>query len=279
MALKKRTKIYLAAIVVAPLFFAVVCVLAILRSADQKTQALLNHVAKFEQHGLTPEVFPQSWLADLLAVEDPGFYGHNGVDLSTPGAGFTTITQGLVKIYHFDDFKPGIAKLKQTILAIELDSELSKRQQLVLFLNAARLGSIDGKNVSGFPNAAVAYFGKSVESLTRHEFLSLVAMLVGPNHYNLASNPEENRERVRRILAMLSGQCSPQGLSDVYYESCEAARVSALVDQTKVVSLRQRSSSRCMPASCANRRASVISVEETRRLTSAYCSGRLVTWC
>ena len=50
----------------------------------------------------------------LLAVEDPSFYYHHGVDLKTPGQGITTITQGLVKIYYFDHFKPGLAKLKQT---------------------------------------------------------------------------------------------------------------------------------------------------------------------
>src|SRR5262245_3552880 len=33
----------------------------------------------------------------LLAVEDPGFFQHRGVDLSSPGQGMTTITQALVK--------------------------------------------------------------------------------------------------------------------------------------------------------------------------------------
>ena len=56
----------------------------------------------------------------LLTVEDPNFYAHNGIDLSTPGAGYTTITQGLVKIYFFNGFNPGplrINKIKQTIIA------------------------------------------------------------------------------------------------------------------------------------------------------------------
>ena len=33
----------------------------------------------------------------LLRVEDPGFYSHHGVDLTTPCAGGTTITQGPCK--------------------------------------------------------------------------------------------------------------------------------------------------------------------------------------
>lgn len=41
--------------------------------------------------------------AMLLAVEDPAFMRHHGVDLATPGAGMTTITQGLVKILYFPE--------------------------------------------------------------------------------------------------------------------------------------------------------------------------------
>src|SRR5687768_2515105 len=50
------------------------------------------------------EDFPPGYLDILLAVEDPGFYTHPGVDLITPGAGFTTITQGLVKQLFFGSF-------------------------------------------------------------------------------------------------------------------------------------------------------------------------------
>jgi len=59
--------------------------------------------------------FSAGWLEDLLAVEDPNFYQHSGVDLTTPGAGITTITQGLVKQLYFSEFRPGFAKLRQTL--------------------------------------------------------------------------------------------------------------------------------------------------------------------
>jgi membrane peptidoglycan carboxypeptidase len=54
----------------------------------------------------------------LLAIEDPTFTYHHGVDLSTPGAGMTTLTQGLVKLLYFPEgFHPGIAKIRQTLIA------------------------------------------------------------------------------------------------------------------------------------------------------------------
>lgn len=49
----------------------------------------------------------------LLAVEGPIFMRHHGVDLVTPGAGMTTITQGLAKLVYFPDgFEPGISKIR-----------------------------------------------------------------------------------------------------------------------------------------------------------------------
>ena len=57
----------------------------------------------------------------LLIVEDPTFETHEGIDLTTPGAGITTITQSLSKRLAFDDFQPGIAKLRQTAYAMSLE--------------------------------------------------------------------------------------------------------------------------------------------------------------
>ena len=222
MAMKGKTKIRLATIVLAPLLLAVAYVVFVVRSATEKTELVHRSVARYERFGLTLESVPAEWISHLLAVEDPGFYEHHGVDLTTPGAGLTTISQGLVKIHYFDDFEPGFAKLKQTILAIILDSELTKQQQLVLLLNTARLGTVHGETISGFPDAAEAYFGKGFSELSHREFISLVAMLVAPNRYHVAASPEENAERVNHILAMLAGRCKPEGFRDVYYKNCAA---------------------------------------------------------
>ncbi|MHA1549133.1 MAG: hypothetical protein ACTSYE_09385 [Alphaproteobacteria bacterium] len=48
--------------------------------------------------------------AILLAVEDPAFDHHNGLDFSQPGQGMTTITQAITKFLYFDPFKPGLAR-------------------------------------------------------------------------------------------------------------------------------------------------------------------------
>lgn len=82
----------------------------------------------------------------LLAIEDPAFARHHGVDLETPGAGMTTMTQGLVKLMYFPGgFKQGVAKVRQTLIAqYALDPLVSKNDQLQLFLNICYLGSMNG---------------------------------------------------------------------------------------------------------------------------------------
>jgi hypothetical protein len=84
----------------------------------------------------------------LLAVEDPAFHDHGGIDVASPGQGMTTITQALVKFLYFDPFEPGFAKIEQSLIAwLVLDRHLDKQQQLALFLNQAYFGTRDGTDI------------------------------------------------------------------------------------------------------------------------------------
>jgi membrane peptidoglycan carboxypeptidase len=154
----------------------------------------------------------------LLAVEDPAFFSHRGVDLHTPGAGMTTITQGLVKLLYFPGgFRQGIAKIRQTLIAqYALDAQVSKQDQLDLLLNIAYLGSKDGRAVHGFAEAAQAYYGRDFAQLSDREFQSLVAMLIAPNRY-VPGSPA-HAERMRRLDAYLAGRYRPASLLDVEYD-------------------------------------------------------------
>lgn len=176
---------------------------------------------------LDPADLPAGRVADLLAVEDPGFHDHHGIDVSTPGAGWTTITQGLAKDLYFDAFRPGpLAKLEQSLAALALDARISKERQLALFLGSAYMGETGEGAVNGFAPAARAWFGKDARELDRREFLSLVAMAIGPNEYGIADHPGRNAERVARIERLLAGECRPAGWRDVTYERCAAGPAS-----------------------------------------------------
>ena len=165
----------------------------------------------------------ESRLRALLEVEDPGFYDHPGVDVMTAGSGWTTITQGLVKIHGYDDFEPGLLhwrKIEQSLAALLVNGRVAKDDQLQLFLDTAYLGTWEGRDVIGFADGARTYYGKSLPELSDGEFVGLVAMLAAPNAFHPLAHPEAHAERVRRIERLLAGACEPAGWRDVMYESC-----------------------------------------------------------
>ena len=154
----------------------------------------------------------------LIKVQDPGFYDHNGIDLSTPGGGLTTITQAIVKKLYFDDFKPGIAKIKQSLIARFVVNEMiPKDDQLNLFINTMYFGDVDGKPIVGLQSAAYAYYQQPVNNLTEDQYISLIAMLVMPKTFHIIMHPEWNRDRTNRIKALIAGEYKPNGLMDQFY--------------------------------------------------------------
>ena len=200
----------------------VVCyyLIIMIKGYAQTPELIAAHIANADM-ALTVEQLSEEQVRILLAVEDPNFYSHRGVDLSTPGAGLTTITQALAKRLYFASFQPGLAKIKQSLLALVLNQRMNKWAQLDLFINTAYFGEHEGEAVNGFTAAARAYFNKEFAALARAEYLALVAALIAPNDLSPAARPEQNAQRVRRLERLLRGECKPAGLRDVYYEGCD----------------------------------------------------------
>lgn len=154
----------------------------------------------------------------LLKVEDPNFFSHHGVDFKTPGAGWTTITQGLAKKFYFKDFRSGIMKFKQTLCAwLALDPLVSKERQIDLYINIMYFGN----NTYGLKDAAKYYFDKDINELEEDEFIALIACLINPEQLNIKDHPQQNAVRVQRTKKVLSGAYKPQGLFDITYEGAD----------------------------------------------------------
>jgi membrane peptidoglycan carboxypeptidase len=123
----------------------------------------------------------------------------------------------------FGDFKPGLLrwrKVQQSAIALAFDARVSKQEQLSLFVSSVYLGTTNGRDVRGFSDASQTYFRKPPRELTDQEFLSLLAMILAPNKYNVSTHPQENHERVQRIQNLLAGRCRPAGFTDVEYTGC-----------------------------------------------------------
>lgn len=186
--------------------------------ARRDTPALVGLAWQRYGHGIALSDLSKNEKLLLIAVEDPAFYRHHGVDLNTPGAGMTTITQALVKLLYFPGgFNKEVAKIRQTLIArYALDPLIPKNEQLELLLNVAYLGSQDGQAIRGFETAASAYFNKPFKALSETEFQSLVAMLVAPDR--LIPGTPDHAQRMRRIDDYLTGKYQPTGVLDVEYD-------------------------------------------------------------
>lgn len=156
----------------------------------------------------------------LLMVQDPQFEHHNGVDITTPGAGVTTISQSLAKRLGFEKFTPGIGKIKQTGYALGLESQLSKEQIMALWLDTVEMGQGPNGWVTGFHRMSEASYSASPSVIREDQFFTLLAVLIAPGRYKIGSEDESLSNRVERIRRLVYGACVPIDNSDVWLEGC-----------------------------------------------------------
>lgn len=148
----------------------------------------------------------------LLATEDARFYDHSGIDgrailravllLGKEGGG-STITQQLAKNL-FPRRNPNIftmpfIKLKEWVLAVKLETNLTKNEIITLYLNTVPFGD----NVYGIKNSALTFFSKDPDKLTVDEAAILIGMLKGNTLYNPRRNPENALKRRNVVLGQM----------------------------------------------------------------------------
>lgn len=157
-----------------------------------------------------------------VAIEDKDFYKHPGVSLTgtlravfsnvTGGStqGGSTLTQQLVKQVFFSDESQdrglsGIPrKIKEIILALEVERMYNKDQILTLYLNESPYG---GRR-NGVESAAQTYFGKSAKDLNLAEASLLAGIPQNPSVYN-PYNVDYNKsllERQHLVLDAMADQ-------------------------------------------------------------------------
>lgn len=145
----------------------------------------------------------------FIAVEDHRFYNHPGIDVlrlaksfwvalitwSMP-RGTSTITQQLARNL-FLTYKQTISrKLKEIILAIQIEKKYSKQEILKMYLNQIYFGH----GVYGVAEAASFYFNKPLEKLNLAECALLAGIPKSPGDYSPFYNPENALTRRNYIL-------------------------------------------------------------------------------
>lgn len=149
----------------------------------------------FEDANRIPAKFediPQYLKEATVAVEDKEFYKHQG--LSTSGIvratinififhnfqGGSTLTQQLVKNVLLTQERTLPRKMKEAILAVQIERKYTKDEILAMYLNEAPYGG----TAVGVESAAQDYFGKSVKDLGLVECAFLAGLPQSPSQYS-----------------------------------------------------------------------------------------------
>ena len=176
----------------------------------------LIHEFSIEKRSMVPlEDIPVDLQNAVVAMEDRNFFQHPGFsirgivraglnDLMTGHAkqGASTLTQQLSRGVFLTQEKKLIRKIRELILAIQIEHQFSKREILQLYLNQIYLGS----GAYGVKAAAKKYFDKELDQLTTGEAALLVGLIPAPGRYNPFANPDVARSRRNLVLDVMHEQ-------------------------------------------------------------------------
>lgn len=152
---------------------------------------------------------PLSLQQAFIAAEDNRFYKHQGIDIfsiirafiknleaGTIVQGGSTITQQVTKSFLLTPERSYKRKIKEAMLAYQIDRDFSKDEILYLYLNQIYLGH----GAYGVQSASQNYFGKSVEDLNLAECAVLAGLPQAPSRYSPFYYPERAKQRQVYVL-------------------------------------------------------------------------------
>lgn len=174
--------------------------------ADGKTE--MGAFSEFDRTIVESDQISQHVKDAVVASEDSSFYENRGVSPRgiiralinnlSGGArqGGSTITQQYVERYHTGTTTSYLGKVKEMVMALKIDQELSKDEILTRYLNTIYFG----RGAYGIQEASQAYFGKDAADLNESEAALLVAVIPGPSAYDPAKNPEKAATLWSRVI-------------------------------------------------------------------------------
>jgi len=161
---------------------------------DRTGKTLLYEIHGEEKRTVVPfSDIPENLRRATISAEDANFYTRPAfdwqgilralwVDIKTLSfsQGGSTITQQLAKNVFLSPEKTITRKIKELVLAIELESKYSKDEILSLYLNQVPYGS----NAYGVEAASQTFFNKSAKDLDLAESALLAGLPKAPSYYS-----------------------------------------------------------------------------------------------
>jgi penicillin-binding protein 1A len=183
----------------------------------QHLQVLTSDGVEIAQYGAERRLFvpiaqiPKRMQQSVLAVEDAQFYEHGAISWRglaratvanlTGGVpqGASTITQQVARTFFLSTRRTPERKIKEALIAWQLESQLSKDQILELYMNQIYLG----QRAYGFGAAAQVYFGKPLGELSTAQMAMLAGLPQNPIYANPMANAAAAQKRQRWVLSRM----------------------------------------------------------------------------
>ena len=161
---------------------------------------------------ITIDSTPQQLIHAIMSAEDANFYGHNGIELlgfvraavanvraGKKVQGASTITMQVARNFFLSPERSYTRKLKEVLLSLKLERELSKNEILELYLNKIFLGH----RAYGFGAASRIYYGRDLNELTLPELTMLAGLPKAPSANNPLRNKDKALDRRNYILSRM----------------------------------------------------------------------------
>jgi len=159
---------------------------------------------------------PSALVHAIVSAEDKRFFSHSGFDVPRIAKamyvdmrqfrkeqGASTISMQLARNLWLARDKKWKRKLREALITLHLEHRLSKEEILQDYCNAVYLGGQGTFSISGFGEAARAYFDKDIQKLNLTESAMLAGLIQRPSYLNPFRNPGRVLERRNVVLGLM----------------------------------------------------------------------------
>ncbi|MCE8033033.1 penicillin-binding protein 1A [Halomonas sp. MCCC 1A11057] len=170
---------------------------------------LIGEYGEERRMAVSFDEIPEDFIQALLAAEDAAFFEHRGVDprglaraaveLVASGdiqSGGSTITMQVARNYLLTLDRTFTRKIREILLALQMERILTKEEILELYVNKIFLGH----RAYGIAAAAEVYYNKPLEELTLAQKAMIAGLPKAPSLFNPLANPERSLIRRNWIL-------------------------------------------------------------------------------
>jgi penicillin-binding protein 1A len=179
------------------------------RIFDRNGELIANIFDKEHRIYVPYDDIPARVIEALIAIEDTMFYEHMGINIEAilraiikdikAGKlveGASTLTQQVVKTKLLTREKKISRKIKEILIALKLETILTKEEILERYLNEVYFGH----GYYGIRTASLGYFRKELSELSIKEIAMLVGLPKAPSYYDPTKNFEFSLGRANKVL-------------------------------------------------------------------------------